>query len=54
VILGTGFSEVLTPERARELGIDCIYHKPITPRHLLELVAAALQARDLAAPPPSR
>jgi PAS domain S-box-containing protein len=51
VVLGTGFSEVVTPERARELGIDDVFHKPITAERLGALVHHALAERAATASP---
>ena len=42
ILLGTGYSEVITPEGARELGIAEVFYKPITPRQLADLVQKTL------------
>ncbi|MBI3991916.1 MAG: PAS domain S-box protein [Candidatus Lambdaproteobacteria bacterium] len=38
VILCTGYSDTMTPERARELGIDALLHKPVAPEEMGRVV----------------
>jgi PAS domain S-box-containing protein len=45
ILLGTGFSELITPEGASALGIDEVFYKPLTPNRLCALVRQALSLR---------
>ncbi|MGH6630923.1 MAG: response regulator [Burkholderiales bacterium] len=46
IVLVTGFSANLTPERARELGFRELVHKPTTLSSLAEAVHRALGVND--------
>ena len=50
VILMTGFSHTVTPERARELGVAALLHKPVTPDELVAAVRDALAPTRRAEP----
>jgi len=44
VIIMTGYSEALTPEAARQMGVSAFLYKPIEKRHLARQVRAVLDA----------
>ncbi len=48
VILCTGFSKKIDPEKSREAGIKAFAYKPIVKSDLLKIVRKVLDAEDLA------
>jgi FixJ family two-component response regulator len=45
IILCTGFSEIITEEKAKELGIREFLMKPITMKHLAEVIRRVLDRK---------